>query len=278
MSNRILAIALCLPLLTACTTFWLGGGYEKVREGSSSSLVDFLYPDGEIPPAKSGDLPYLQLPVRVGIAFVPSGNREDLSAVEKEKLLESVASSFRDRDYVRSIETIPDAYMRSARGIQGMRQVASLYDVDVMALVSYDQVSFSGERDSALLYWTVIGALVVKGNSNEVQTMIDTAVFDVATTRLLFRAPGTARQQRNATLVDSARDLRGLRSAGFVNATDDMIVNLDQELDAFRAAMERGERAQYAWSGGYGVGSLSWQFLLLVGLILLGHRARRWRS
>lgn len=278
MSKRLFAIVLCLPLFAACTTFWMGGGYEKVRQGSSSSLVDFLYPDGEVPPARSDVLPYLQLPVRVGIAFVPTTSNEDISAVEKEQLLEKVAAAFRDRDYVKSIETIPENYLRSARGMQGMRQVASLHDVDVMALVSYDQVSFSGERDSALLYWTVIGALVVKGNSNEVQTMIDTAVFDVATTRLLFRAPGTARQQRNATLVDTARDLRDLRSAGFVTATDDMIVNLDQELDEFRAAMERGERAQYGWSGGSGGGSLSWPFLVLIGLILLGHRARRWRA
>jgi hypothetical protein len=29
-----------------------------------------------------------------------------------------------------------------------------MHDVDVMALVSYDQLSISGERDSAILYWT----------------------------------------------------------------------------------------------------------------------------
>lgn len=278
MLKRIPVLVLCLSMLAGCTTFWLGGGYEKIREGSSSSLVDFLYPDGTIPPETGDDLPYLQLPVRVGIAFVPSNNREDVSAVEKAELLERVATAFRDRDYVRSIETIPDTYLRSARGVQGMRQVAALHDVDVMALVSYDQISFSSERDSALLYWTIVGALAVKGNNNEVQTMIDTAVFDVTTARLLFRAPGTSTDQRNATLVDNARDLRRLRSAGFLAATDDMILNLEEELTGFRAAIERGERATYAWDGGYGGGSLSWQFLMLMALLVLGHKARRWRQ
>ncbi len=254
MKNRILIAVIILALLSGCSSIWRGAGYEKTREGASSSLVDYLYPDGEIPPAVDSNLPYLSLPVRVGIAFVPSRNREDISAAEKQVLMEHVADAFRDRDYVQSIEAIPETYMRSSRGVQGMKQVAALYGVDIMALVSYDQISFSGERDSALLYWTIVGALVVKGNTNEVQTMIDTAVFDVATTKLLFRAPGTHNQQRNVTIMEKSRDLRKLRSASFGAANDDMIVNLDTELEGFRAEIERGERAQVAWKPGSGGG------------------------
>ena len=278
MKSRILIAALFLALLSGCASFWHGAGYEKTREGASSSLVDFLYPKGEIPPAVDERLPYLNLPIRVGIAFVPSPNREDISAAEKEELMETVAEAFRDRDYVQSIEAIPDTYMRSAKGVQGMRQVAALYGVDIMALVSYDQISFSGERDSALLYWTIVGALVVKGNTNEVQTMIDTAVFDVETAKLLFRAPGTHNEQRNATLMESSRDLRKLRSAGFVAATDDMIVNLDQELEGFREEVQSGQRAQVEWqpgSGGGGGTTLPLLTLLLLGAVVR-RTARRW--
>jgi len=272
---RITIIVLLMTFVAGCSSFWLGPGYEATREGASSSLVDYLYPDGEIPPAVSDNMPFLNLPTRVGIAFVPSPNREDISAAEKQELLEHVADSFRDRDFVQSIETIPDTYMRSARGIQGMKQVAALYGVDVLALVSYDQISFSGERDSALLYWTIIGALAVKGNTNEVQTMIDTAVFDVATARLLFRAPGTARDQRNVTLLESGRDLRKLRGEGFIAATDDMIVNLDQELEGFRAAVEAGELARVEWKPGYGGGSASPWLLSLLFLSCLYRRDYR---
>jgi len=267
MSKRILVALLLLPYLAGCSSLWMGGNNEKVRQGASSSLVDFLYPNGQIPPKASEQMPYLSLPLRVGIAFVPSHSRDDISATKKQDLLEQVADSFRDRPFVASIDAIPETYMRSARGVQGMRQVAAMYDVDVMALVSYDQISFSSERDSALLYWTVIGALTVKGNSNEVQTMIDTAVFDVATSKLLFRAPGTHHEQDNATLMDTGKELRKLRSAGFVAATDDMIVNLDQELDGFRAAVEKGERAQVEWKAGSGGGgSLALPLLALLAL------------
>jgi len=269
MKSRILIIALLLALLAGCSSFWLGPGYEKVREGSSSSLVDYLYPDGEIPPAVDGNLPYLSLPVRVGIAFIPSRNSEDITAAEKQELMEHVADAFRDRDYVQSIQSIPETYMKSARGIQGMKQVAALYGVDIMALVSYDQISFSGERDSALLYWTIVGALAVKGNTNEVQTMIDTAVFDVATTKLLFRAPGTHNEQRNVTLMEKSRDLRKLRSAGFVAANDDMILNLDKELEGFRAAIESGERAQVAWRPSSGCGGGMTLPILALLLVLV---------
>jgi len=279
MKYRILLAVFLLVLLSGCASLWKGAGYENTREGASSSLVDYLYPKGEIPPAVDDNLPFLNLPARVGIAFIPSRSGEDISAAEKQELMEHVAEAFRDRDYVQSIEAIPETYMKSTRGVQGMKQVASLYGADIMALVSYDQVSFSGERDSALLYWTIVGTLVVKGNTNEVQTMIDTAVFDVATTKLLFRAPGTYNEQRNATLMESGRDLRKLRSAGFVAATDDMIVNLDQELEGFREAVESGERAQVEWraeSGGGG--SLTVPLLALLVLIGISRSVGRRRT
>jgi rhombotail lipoprotein len=274
MRRRLFLLVALLPLVTACSSLLFGAGYEKTRQGASSSLVDFLYPEGDVPPTVDDRLPQLSLPLRVGIAFVPPAGDAAISAAEQQALMEHVAEAFRDREYVLSIEAIPEAYMRSARGVHGMRQVASLYDVDIMALVSYDQISFSGERDSAIMYWTIIGALVFKGNTNEVQTMIDTAVFDVSTAKLLFRAPGTFRQQRNATLMDNTRDLRKLRQEGFAGATDDMIVNLDGELAQFQDGIKQGERAQVAWRSGYGGGgSVSWQLLVLVLLIVLGIKA-----
>ncbi|MEM7279798.1 MAG: rhombotarget lipoprotein [Pseudomonadota bacterium] len=277
MLKRTLLVVLVLPILSGCSSFWTMGNHESTREGASSSLVDFLYPKGEVPPELPDHLPQLSLPLRVGIAFVPSHGNTDITAAEKQELLEQVAGEFRDRPYVEAIEAIPDNYMRSARGITGMQQVAAMYGVDVMALVSYDQISFSAERDSALLYWTVVGALVVKGNSNEVQTMIDTAVFDVSTAKLLFRAPGTDADRSNATLMDTGKELRKLRSASFVAAADDMVVNLDQELTGFRQAVEAGERADVTWRGGGGSSGL-----LLIGMLslaaVLATNARRQRA
>jgi rhombotail lipoprotein len=275
MSKRLLPVALLLPALSACSSLWLATGAGNTREGASSSLVDYLYPNGEIPPADSEQLPSLSLPLRVGIAFVPSPYQNELPAAEKQELLEKVADAFRDRPYVQTIDAIPDTYLQSARGVTGMKQVAALYGVDVMALVSYDQISFTDEKKSALLYWTIIGAVTVKGSTNEVQTLIDTAVFDVKTSRLLFRAPGTHRSQENSTLIDLGKDLPKLRSAGFEAATDDMIVNLDTELDGFREAVAQGERAEVKWrEGSGGGGSLA---LPLLALLLLVALHREWQ-
>ena len=271
---RLLVAVLLLPLMTGCASL-LTGNNVQMRQGASSSLVDFLYPDGEIPPPADGTLPTLELPVKVGLAFVPSRGRDTLSAAEKQELLDRVAAAFDDRPFVKSITVIPDAYLTRADGLQGMRQVARLFSADVMALVSYDQLSISAERDSALLYWTVVGALVVKGNSNEVQTMVDTAVFDVQSGELLFRAPGTHADQRNATLIDNGQDLRKLRVDGFSDATDDMIGNLDIELEELRAAIREGERVRVAWRGGGGGGGGGSTGFALLTLMLFGRLARR---
>ncbi|MEO1245359.1 MAG: rhombotarget lipoprotein [Pseudomonadota bacterium] len=257
-----LLATLSLPFLAGCS--FLLGSEERVRSGESSSLVDYLYPDGQIPPPAPEELPRLDLPLRVGIAFVPSAGRSDLSEAQKAALMQQVAEAFRDRPYVSSIETISEHYLRSAKGVLGMQQVAGLHGIDVMALVSYDQISFSSERDSALLYWTIVGTAFVKGNSNEVQTLIDTAVFDVSTARLLFRAPGIHSQQRNSTFFDNARELRELRSVGFAVANEDMIVNLEHELGEFEEQAKAGETATVAWRDGSGGGGSSGAIFLLV--------------
>ncbi len=57
MRIRILITTLIFALIAGCTSLWMGPGYEKTRTGASSSLVDFLYPNGEEPPAVDERLP-----------------------------------------------------------------------------------------------------------------------------------------------------------------------------------------------------------------------------
>ena len=80
------------------------------------------------------------------------------------QLLENVKAEFVDREYIEYIEVIPDTYLRSSRGINGMQQVARLYGVDVMALVSYDQVAVSEDNPSSFLYWTIVGVISDQGH------------------------------------------------------------------------------------------------------------------
>jgi rhombotail lipoprotein len=264
----------CL-LLTGCAG-WFGHGS---REGVSSSLVEYLYPDGGEPPQQPGIAPNLELPLSVGIAFVPTQGQAALTEAERMALLDKVKSHFEGRDYIQEIAVIPDAYLRSGRGFQSLEQVSRLYNLDVVALVSYDQVAHTDERTSSFLYWTIVGAYVVKGNENDVNTFVDTAVFDIPTRKLLFRAPGVSEITSSTTLVDLDADLRATQQKGFDQAMSDMTVNLDKELDAFKERIREDQsvRISYAptYRGGGGGGGGAGGFGALAALaLLLGIRRR----
>ena len=270
--RRILCFALLALVLAGCSSLWNWNGGN--RSGTSSSLVDYLYPDGQIPPAFDDSVPYLELPLRAGIAFVPGqSSYGTISEATKMQLLEQVKSEFIGREYISHIEVIPDTYLRSSNGITGMQQVARLYGVDVMALVSYDQVAVSEENTAGILYWTIVGAYVIKATSNEVQTFVDTAVFDIDTARLLFRAPGADTTADRSTLVEAGETVRKARDASFSAAMEQMTVNLSAELDRFQERAQVDPTvAQTEWKPGYsGGGSLGW-LLLILAPALLGFR------
>ncbi|WP_372882098.1 hypothetical protein [Psychromonas sp.] len=73
---------------------------------STSSVVDFLYPT-ELNTVIQPSIPTLNLPLKVGIAFVPEQSGAGLTSVSKTELLEKVASSFKALSFVSDIEVIP---------------------------------------------------------------------------------------------------------------------------------------------------------------------------
>lgn len=270
----LLAIAWVALLLAGCSTMWNWSG--GARSGASSSLVDYLYPDGQEPPDVEQTIPYLELPLRVGIGFVPdhrAGGYGTISEATKMQLLAKVKAEFIDREYISHIEVIPDTYLRSSRGVIGMQQVARLYDVDIMALVSYDQVAVSEENPAGLLYWTIVGAYLIKATSNDVQTFVDTAVFDIDTARLLFRAPGTHTMSDRSTLVEAGEVVRKAKDESITVAMEQMTANLAVELDRFEERVkEDSSVAKTEWRPGSGGGAFGW--LTLVLLALAGSRTR----
>jgi len=278
MTAKRLFVVCSMLLMSACAGLF---GSSK-REGVSSSLVDYLYPDGEKPPGQAVNVPNLELPLKVGLAFVPSQGRDGaLTEAERIQLLDKVKATFTGRDYIEAIEVIPEAYLRTGRGFTALEQTARLYDLDVMALVSYDQVAHSAEKTTSFLYWTIVGAYVVKGNKNDVQTFVDTAVFDVATRKLLFRAPGVSEASSNSTLMDLDRDLRASQQRGFDKAMADMTVNLDKELGLFKERIRTDGSVRVTHSSRYtggGGGATDAAFLLLLGGLALVSVARKRRG
>jgi rhombotail lipoprotein len=257
--------------------YWTGSG--RTRTGASSSVVDFLYPEGQEPPKPTDEVPSMTLPLTVGLAFVPGRGTAlgPLSESQKLALLEQVRAKFTSEDYVTDIVVVPETYLTGSYGFDVLDRAARMYRLDVMALVSYDQLSTSSEKKSSFWYWTVVGAYLVEGTRNEVQTLVDTAVFDISSRTLLFRAAGTDRAVKDATMVESPQQLRTTQAASFERAMGDMTVNLQRELETFKVRVKEQKAPVRVVSreGGTGGGG-AWGFGL-IGLALLaaGARGRR---
>ncbi len=263
MIKKACLFVISASLLASCATY-LG---QDGRRGVSSSLVDYLYPDGQVPPKHEEATPHLSLPLTAGLAFVPpqQGTSFMLPEAKKTQLLEEVKQKFAGLDYVKEIIIVPETYMRSSKGFEGVGQIARLYGLDIVALVSYDQVAVTSETKSSVLYWTIVGAYFIKGNQNQATTFVDTAVFDVNSRKMLFRAPGVSDIQQASTLVEVNQGNREVREKGFELAMMDMSNNLAAELDRFKERIKEDKSVQITHRQGYGGGGgIQWPILLIV--------------
>ncbi|MBX3750122.1 MAG: rhombotarget lipoprotein [Opitutaceae bacterium] len=238
--------AVVLPVLLAAS-IWLGLSgcaflfNSPQKADRSSSVVNFLYP-GQVNPLPPTDIPVLRLPLRVGIAFVPSeyGGAGGISEMQKTALLERVAWEFKNRGYIQSIEIIPSTYLRPRGGFANLDQVRSLLNVDVVALVAYDQVQFTNMNVMSLVYWTIGGSYVFQGNKNDTHTLMEAAVYDIESRHLLFRAPGASQVQGKSSVLDLLEsDMREESAQGFERATAELIRNLQLQLELFRERIKR---------------------------------------
>jgi rhombotail lipoprotein len=240
------------------------------KKTQSSSLMDFLYPNKESRTEHKQEIPVLALPVKVGLAFVPSEDWQSngMHGKDQVELLEKVKQQFLKYDYIDRIEIIPSTYLNGGEGFTTLEQVGRLYDVDVMALVSYDQVTQSLENNAALLYWTIVGMYVIPGNENSIQTFVDTAVFDIKSKKMLFRAPGINKIEKRTTAVGIDDTMTKKSLEGFGLAVADMTTNLDAELAQFKTRVKEEKIAKVEHRAGYSGGALHYYFLALLFVAL----------
>jgi len=239
-----LALVLLASGLGGCAELW-GGTCASCSSHthSTSSLVGYLYPNGKLPPADEA-IPQLPIPLRVGLAFLPTQSPDatgGLTESQKEVLLERIRQRFASRRFVSEITVIPDYYLGSARGFAGLEGVQRLYNVDVLALVSYDQVTNSDAmKYRSLAYLTIVGAFVVNGTEHDTTTLVDLAVVDPRTRSLILRAGGADTQHGRSTLVHEGKDVREASAGGFSAATDSMIEHFDAALHEFEGRVREG--------------------------------------
>ena len=143
--------------------------FHHANARQNASVVDFLFPQGAVEVAQAS-VPTLNLPVDVGVAFVPATSSDrhrgqELSEERKVRLLKDVAREFEGYKFVRRIEVIPTSYLRPGGSFAKLEQVARMFGVQVIALVSYDQMQFTDVDVVSLAYWTVVGS--VRGGGRE---------------------------------------------------------------------------------------------------------------
>lgn len=270
---RYLLLATLCASLAACASVETRGAHH------AGSIVDFLYPKAGSAPALAPAVTELRLPARVGIAFVPgSGKEAGPSEQEKQHMLERVKAAFASHTYIGRIEVIPTSYLRAGGGFDNLDQVARMFDVDVVALLSYDQVRFNDSNALSVLYWTVVGAYLVEGNQYDVQTLLDAAVFDVKSRKLLFRAPGTSQVRGSAAPIAYSQEARAAQSQGYQEALGRLVPQLQAELGSFRERVKaHPDQFKLATAPGHkGGGDAGWlAALAALAVFGIGHARRR---
>ncbi|MET0981856.1 MAG: rhombotarget lipoprotein [Telluria sp.] len=244
----------------------------------AGSIVDFLYPKASVAPSLAPTVTELRLPVRVGIAFVPGTNRGMApSEQEKQQMLERVKGAFSSHAYIGKIEVIPSSYLRAGGGFDNLDQVARMFDVDVVTLLSYDQVRFHDNNGLAVLYWSIVGAYLIAGDQYDVQTLLDAAVFDVRSRKLLFRAPGTSQVKGMASLAAFSEEARAAQAQGYNEALARLVPQLQTELGNFRERVKSNpQQFKVEREAGYkGGGDAGWLAALaaVAALLLVRRRA-----
>lgn len=269
-------LALLAALLGGCAT-------QQVRY--YSSVVEYLYP-GRGDQIEQPGVPVMNLPIRVGIAFVPNdsskyqrssflaGRKADTALTEKQKLelMNEVSRHFRQYAFIKSIELIPSAYLQPRGSFTNLEQISTMHGVDAIALLSYDQIQFTDEGAASFLYWTLIGAYTVRGEKNTTQTMLDAAVYDIKSRKMLFRAPGTSLVKGSATPVNLSEELRIDSENGFKIAAADLITQLDAQLQIFRDKVKQEPESYKVIqrSGSTGGGAVDGWFVASLGLMAGG--------
>lgn len=275
MFHRILVVISLVFALGACSGLMYSGGH---RDAVSTRLVDFLYPKESDRQVHKPEIPVLNLPVRVGLAFVPSKQWRQNGFHESQQieLLNQVKAEFEKQDYIDQIEVIPSTYLKGDNGFDSMDRISRMYNVDVMALVSYDQMRRSSENTASLLYWTIVGAYIIPGNDNRVQTFVDTAVFDIKSRNMLFRAPGHSKLKQSSTAVKIDDSINAKSAEGFQLAMTEMQTNLATELERFKVRVKEEKVAEIRHKPGYsGAGSIGLTLLILFGCMVGRNLFRR---
>lgn len=230
------AIAWFLTTLMTTLTGGCASMEPDTKQRQAASVLTYLYPGAEQAPPVSDRMAEIKVPFRIGVAFVPDNTPAAfrLPESDRQSLAGQVRDAFAHYPLVKEIIAVPSMYLEAKGGFSNLDRIAALLNLDVVILVSFDQVQNSGATGWSFLYWTGIGAYVIDGDRYDILTTVETSVFDVKSRRLLMRAGGISTIKGTGTMVGFTERAREARTRGFSEAMKDMTGKLQSELQAFR--------------------------------------------
>ena len=260
-------VALTAVLAAGCGG--MGGGQHR----RSANLSAFIYPAGS-PKPDAAPVSALPVPLRVGMAFVPvdgcstnnsfayasagpnyanasTGCRDPnpnyayppnrlISENEHLELMKQICGGLGQYPALKSAELVSSDYVVARGGFDNLDRLRSLYGLDVIILLSYDQVQFTDEGMLTLSYWTIVGAYMVPGEKIDTRTVMEAAAYDIANRRLLFRASGEGRIKGSSTPINLSEQLRVESNKSFQMAAARLAAALSREVEAFAKKLGAG--------------------------------------
>jgi rhombotail lipoprotein len=227
------------------------GHYTTQR---TSNVLTYLYP-GETQPAEISktisktSLANTPRPIILGIAFVPESRTisnggdtkiEPLTEKLKMEMMRELTAQLRQYSIFAEIEEIPSTYLKIGGSFANLDQIRAMTGVDVIGLVSYDQVQFTDRGLISLLYWTGIGWYFVPGEKNDTKTMMDAALYHIPTQKPLLRATGQSGVYHYSTPMNQSQNLRDDSEHGFKEALRMLAENFKEQLDLVKPKVVQG--------------------------------------
>ncbi len=243
-----------LIIFAITTTLMACASMENTsRQRQVASVLAYLFPGKEYVPPAAETVAELRVPFRIGVAFVPDAASTPFRLPESDrlKLAGKVSDAFRNYPFVREIVPVPSMYLEPGGGFENLHRVASMLKLDVIALVSFDQVQNAGATGWSFLYWTGIGAYSIEGDRYDILTSVEATVFDIKSQHLLMRAGGISNIKGTATLVGFSEKAREARTRGFDEAVTEMIGKLHAEVKGFRERAPKDPKIHLILPPGY---------------------------
>jgi rhombotail lipoprotein len=196
------------------------------------------------------------VPARIALAFVPEANARVTSSegmaswatgplpeAFKAKVLEHLADAFRKESFISGVEVVPSFYLDGRTAPEIVASVRATFDVEAVALVTYDLQHFHRINGWSLTYVALVPMMFVPGNELSSHLYLDTAVY-WTNGALLFRAAGSAGNEEAFALPYHDENAQFQTERCFAGAYADLVPKLRLELERFAQRIKAEPRAQ----------------------------------